>query len=162
MDARECKPKRASGPAAPAVPDPECSAVLSAAVDVCRNRLLHDPAPLAYLAARGFERDLVEHAHLGFAVGDELVPYLSWRGLSIAAARKAGLIDANNQERFAGRVVFTEYRRRQPVWLVGRALDTELEPRYLGLPGGKPLLGWGRPRCSIGEECASSKVHLIS
>lgn len=142
VSARACTPKRASRSAAPTVPFPECSAVLTAAVDLYRNRLLHDPGVLAYLAARGFERDIVEQARLGFAAGDELIPYLNWRGLSIRAARRAGLIDTNNQERFAGRVVFAEYRREQPVWLVGRALDADLEPRYLGLRGGKPLLGW--------------------
>ncbi len=105
----------------------------------CRCRPLQESAPArsgttGYLATRGFERDLVEQARLGFAVGDELVPYLNWRGLSLRAARKAGLIDANNHERFAGRVVFAEYRRGQAVWLVGRALGADLEPRYLGLP----------------------------
>src|SRR5205823_843260 len=95
-----------------------------------------------YLAERGFERDIVAQARLGFAIGDELVPYLNWRGLSIRAAHKAGLLDTNNHERFAGRVVFAEYRSGRPIWLVGRALEADLEPRYLGLPGSKPLLGW--------------------
>ncbi len=134
INARTCKSTGALRRAAPPRPDPECSAVLTAAVDLYRNRLLHDPASLGYLATRGFERDLVEQARLGFAVGDELVPYLNWRGLSLRAARKAGLIDANNHERFAGRVVFAEYRRGQAVWLVGCALGADLEPRYLGLP----------------------------
>ncbi len=134
--------RRACRPASRAAPDPQSSAVLSAAVDLYRNRLLHDPAPLAYLAGRGFERDVVEQARLGYAVGDELVPYLNWRGLSIRAARKVGLLDVDNQERFAGRIVFPEYRSAQPVWMVGRTLATDVEPRYLGLPGAKPLLGW--------------------
>src|SRR3712207_2715167 len=42
------------------VADPECAAALTAAVDLYRNRLLHDASALAYLAARGFERDIVE------------------------------------------------------------------------------------------------------
>jgi DNA primase len=111
-------------------------------VDLYRNRLLYDPAPLAYLAGRGFERDVVEQSRLGYAVGDELVPYLNWRGLSIRAARKIGLLDVDNQERFAGRIVFPEYRAAQPVWMVGRTLAADVEPRYLGMPGAKPLLGW--------------------
>ena len=43
----------------------------------------------------------------------------------------------------AGRVVVPEIREGQPVWLVGRTLDSQpAVPRYLGLPGRKPLLGW--------------------
>ena len=46
VNARRCKPTGALRRAAPPRPDPECSAVLTAAVDLYRNRLLHDPAPL--------------------------------------------------------------------------------------------------------------------
>src|ERR671938_676618 len=43
-----------------------------------------------------------------------------------------------------GRIVFPEVRRGRPVWLIGRLLETASDevPRYLGLPGSKPLLGW--------------------
>jgi DNA primase len=51
-------------------------AVLAAALDLYRNRLLNDSRALAYLAGRGFERELVERFHVGYAAGDELVPYL--------------------------------------------------------------------------------------
>ena len=43
----------------------------------------------------------------------------------------------------AGRVVVPELRAGRPVWLVGRAVeDTPAAPKYLGLAGEKPLLGW--------------------
>ena len=61
--------------------DPTRTAVLSAAAELYRNRLLVDPAPLTYLAERGFGKDIVEQAQLGYAAGGELVPYLAWRGL---------------------------------------------------------------------------------
>jgi DNA primase len=44
-----------------------------------------------------------------------------------------------------GRIVFPELRHGKPVWLIGRLLETSTAdaPRYLGLSGAKPLLGWG-------------------
>jgi len=41
-----------------------------------------------------------------------------------------------------------EFRAQRPIWLIGRILDASSEetasfgPKYLGLPGPKPLLGW--------------------
>jgi hypothetical protein len=117
--------------------------VLAAAVELYGNRLLGDTPALTYLAGRGFGRDLVEQARLGCATGGELIPYLVWRGLPVAAARRVGLLDADGRERLAGRVVFPEIRRGRPTWLIGRLLaDDQDAPRYLGLPGRKCLLGW--------------------
>jgi DNA primase len=43
----------------------------------------------------------------------------------------------------AGRIVIPEIRQRQPIWLIGRAREAAAHsPRYLGLRGPKPLLGW--------------------
>jgi len=123
--------------------EPTEAAALAAAVELYRNRLLSESRAVAYLASRGFARDVVERAHLGYAAGDELVPYLVWRGASVSAARRLGLLAADGRERLAGRIVFPEFRQGQPIWLIGRQLDTnEDAPRYLGLPGRKPLLGW--------------------
>ena len=117
--------------------------VLDAALDLYRNRLLHDSEALAYLECRGFGRDVVEQAHLGYSAGDELIPYLVWRGLSVPAARRVGLLVSDGRERLAGRIVFPELRQGQPVWFIGRLLHaSDHDPRYLGLPGRKPLLGW--------------------
>jgi DNA primase len=107
------------------------------------NRLLGDRPALEYLAERGFARDVLVQQRIGFAAGDELVPYLTWRNVPKSAARRAGLLRADGRERLAGRIVFPEIRQHQPVWLIGRLLDpAEDQPRYLGLPGPKPLLGW--------------------
>lgn len=70
---------------------------LAAAVELYANRLFGEQHALDYLAERGFERAVLVRQRVGFAVGDELVPYLAWR---------------------------------------------DDLPRYLGLPGPKPLLGW--------------------
>jgi DNA primase len=116
---------------------------LSAAVELYTNRLLGDQRALGYLAERGFERDLLVRQRVGFAAGDELVPHLAWRDVPESAARRVGLLRADGREVLAGRIVFPEIRLGQPVWLIGRLLDpTSDAPRYLGLPGPKPLLGW--------------------
>jgi hypothetical protein len=56
---------------------------------------------------------------VGFAVGDQLVPYFAWRGVPLSAARRVGLLRTDGRERLAGRIVFPEMRDRQPVWLIG-------------------------------------------
>jgi DNA primase len=116
---------------------------LAAATELYSNRLLGDRRALEYLASRGFGRDVLVQQHIGFAAGDELVPYLAWRDVPLSAARRAGLLLADGRERLAGRIVFPEIRQRQPIWLIGRILAPADDlPRYLGLPGPKPLLGW--------------------
>lgn len=138
---RPCPP-RMPGPR-PRVPSGPELAVLSAAVDLYRGRLMSETRALGYLARRGFDRDLVDRYQIGFASGDELVPYLVWCNLSVASARRIGLVDADGREHLARRIVFPEARRRQPLWLIGRQLDADDDaPKYLGLPGRKPLLGW--------------------
>ena len=64
-----------------------------------------DANALAYLAGRGFGRDLLDRQHVGYATGDELVPYLVWRKLPVIDARRVGLLDADGGERLAGRIV---------------------------------------------------------
>jgi len=117
--------------------------VLAAAVELYANRLLTDKHALAYLAGRGFERALLERYRIGYAAGGELVGYLRWRGLPLAPAVRTGLLDRDGREVLHGRIVVPELRQGQPIWVIGRQLDSmSTGPRYLGLPGRKPLLGW--------------------
>jgi DNA primase len=87
---------------------------------------------------------LLERERVGYAAGGELIPYLVWRGLSLHAARRVGLLRSDGREHMEGRIVFPECRDSQPVWAIGRALRDDTEPRYLGLPGAgrRGLLGW--------------------
>jgi DNA primase len=100
------------------------------------------------MASRGFPRAILEQFRAGFAAGDALVSYLRWRRLPLGAALRAGLLTADGREFLAGRVIFPELREGRPVWMIGRAVEsadgpaTCAEPKYLGLPGFKPLLGW--------------------
>ena len=116
---------------------------LAAAVALYHNRLLTDPSALEYVRDRGLDDSVIEACHLGYAAGDELVAYLRWRRIPVQAALRVGLLRRGGREFMAGRVVVPEIRGGQPVWLVGRTIEAQTDgPKYLGLPGRKPLLGW--------------------
>ena len=117
-------------------------ACLAAAVELYHNRLLGEPAALAYVEGRGIGRTTVERCRVGYASGTGLAAYLRWRRLPLQAAVRVGLLGRDGREFLAGRVVVPEVRAGQPIWLVGRALDDGAAPKYLGLPSRKPLLGW--------------------
>lgn len=126
----------------------EEKSVLGAAVDLYANQLLNDKRALAYLEGRGFPRPVVERNRLGYSSGDGLVRYLRWRQLPIGAAMRIGLVRKDGREFMADRITVPEFRAAQPVWLIGRMVVSTSnnrpcsEPKYLGLPGPKPLLGW--------------------
>jgi DNA primase catalytic core len=127
--------------------EPAARACLAAAVELYANRLLTEPRALAYAEGRGLDRATLERFCVGYAAGDELADLLRWRGLPVPAAVRAGLLSRNGRERLAGRIVVPELRGGAPVWLVGRTIDPGANaPKYLGLPGPKPLLGWEHAR----------------
>jgi DNA primase len=123
-------------------------ACLLAAAEFYHNRLLREGQALDYLTRRGLSRETIDRHCLGFASGNGLAEYLRWRRLPVGAARRAGLIRPSGVEVFAGRIVYPELREGQVVWMTGRSRGGEVEPRYLGLPGRKPLLGW---EAALGE-----------
>jgi DNA primase len=95
------------------------------------------------VAERGLDRTTLQRCRVGYANGDELVDYLRWRRLPVQAAIRVGLLGRDGREFLAGRVVVPEVRGGQPVWLIGRTIQPVAEaPKYLGLPGLKPILGW--------------------
>jgi DNA primase len=143
-------PKRP--PAAPVQHDAmesESDAVLQAAVTLYHQHLLGDERALAYLERRGIDRPTIERCLVGYALGDQLLPLLRWRGLPLWAALKTGLLNRRGHEHLAGRIVVPELRHGHPVWLVGRLVDSdgdEKTPKYVNLPGPRPLLGWDQAR----------------
>ena len=142
---RACAAARPRGGRKARVPEPDERDCLAAAVELYANRLLTEPRAIAYAARRGLDRATLERFRVGFAAGDELADLLRWRGLAVSAAVRAGLLHSDGRERFAGRIVVPELRGGAPVWLVGRTIDAGSDaPKYLGLPGSKPLLGWER------------------
>jgi DNA primase len=122
--------------------DPAEQACLAAAVELYHNRLRSDSRARAYVEGRGLTWPTVEECCLGYADGDELGDFLRWRRRPLGAARRTGLLTGEGRDFMAGRVVVPEIRGGEVVWLVGRAISPNAEPRYLGLPGRKPLLGW--------------------
>jgi DNA primase len=119
-------------------------ACLEAAVELYHNRLLTESRALYYIARRGLVRETLENCHVGYAAGDELATYLRWRGVPIRSALRTGLIRRGGDEAMAGRIVIPEIRRHRTIWLVGRTIDDDHAPRYLGLPGSRRILGWDR------------------
>lgn len=123
--------------------DPDEQACLAAAVELYQSRLRSDATALTYVRGRGLDRDIIERCRLGYVAGGELVDYLRWHRVPIQAARRVGLLRQDGQESLAGRVVVPEIRAGQPIWLIGRTIDPDDDrPKYIGLPGCKPLLGW--------------------
>lgn len=120
----------------------EAARCLDEAAHLYAAQLWAEPAALAYAAGRGVEPEALRRFRVGFASGDTLADYLRWRGLARDAGRRAGLLLSDGTERFAGRIVVPELQGGVATWLIGRLLD-DGHPKYLGLPGPKPLLGWG-------------------
>jgi DNA primase len=121
--------------------------VMEAASELYANHLLSNEEAVAYMVGRGFPLEVLRRCRVGYATGGELIPYVRWRRLPIRAALRTGLVTANRGEYLAGRIVFSELRNNRAMWMIGRLLENAHtapleEPRYLGLPGSKPLLGW--------------------
>lgn len=134
---------RSRAPRAATSLGPAERACLAAATELYQNRFLTDSAALAYCESRGLDIDTLERHRVGYSSGDELADYLRWRRLPLQAASRIGLLRRGGRDFLAERIVFPEIRKGQPIWLIGRTLCPESsEPKYLGLPGRKPLLGW--------------------
>jgi len=122
---------------------PDERACLAAAVELYHNRLLNDSSALDYVHGRGLDDNVIEDCRLGYAAGDELAAYLRWCRVPVQAAVRVGLLKPGGREFMADRIVVPEIRGGQPIWLVGRTIEAQTDgPKYLGLPGRKPLLGW--------------------
>src|SRR5712691_1586308 len=129
----------------------EALAVLQAATNFYHANLLAEPRALDYLAQRGISLATARHCRLGYAAGDQLLAFLHWQRLPLGAALQLGLLTRAGHEFMAGRIVIPELCAGRPMWLIGRALAEDLAddvPKYLGLPGTKPLLGWDQARCT--------------
>jgi len=126
-------------------------AVLQAATNFYHANLLAEPLAIDYLAQRGISLATARQCRLGYAAGDQLLAFLHWQRLPLGAALKLGLLTRAGHEFMAGRIVIPELCAGRPIWLIGRAPAEDLAedvPKYLGLPGAKPLLGWEQARGS--------------
>jgi DNA primase len=126
-------------------------AVLQAATSFYHSNLLAERRALEYLAQRGISPATARQYRLGYAAGDQLLSFLHWQRLPLGAALHLGLLTRAGHEFMADRIVVPELCAGRPMWLIGRALAEDLAddvPKYLGLPGTKPLLGWDPARSS--------------
>jgi DNA primase len=137
----------------PMLPDAASRAIYAAAADVWQANLWKPTGrdALAYLRGRGLPDDLIRRERLGLATGT-LASALHRRGLSLDLARALGVLRADGQETFTGRVVWCEWRRIggawQPVWatarLYGPGAAWESTPKYLNTRGDRVLGGLDR------------------
>lgn len=115
-----------------------------AVADACYARELaeHQPA-LQYLEQRGIPAPLAHRCHVGYCSGTRLVAALRRADVPLAAARSVGLLCGHrNRERLATRITIPDSRGGHVTWLTGRLLAAAgAAPRYLSLPGPRPLLG---------------------
>lgn len=143
---------RSAAPTTPGARSPAISPTLLApesqrALDVaaaCYVRELHDsPSARRYLQARGLSEALVRAARLGYCSGSQLRHALRLHGVSVHAGRVVGLFAGHEgDERFTGRITIPEIRDGHTRWLTGRLLNDDTDaPRYLSLPGPRPLYG---------------------
>ncbi|MDE2861598.1 MAG: CHC2 zinc finger domain-containing protein [Chloroflexota bacterium] len=123
---------------------PRDPAVLTAAARFYAGQLRRSSAGLEYLTSRGLGPDAVVRLGLGFAPGLGLRKALESLGFSEKRIGDSGLFTERGSERFAGMVVVPEVTVGLVRWLVGRAVDLDVKPRFQALPGPKPVLGLGR------------------
>ena len=131
---------------------PEGQAALQVATTFYQQVLEETAEAQRYLTRRGIGPELAHACRLGYCPGQGLSEALRRAGVPLRAAWEVGLLvgragKARQEgcERFAGRVTIPELRRGHPIWLIGRLLDETADaPRYMGLPGPRPLLGLER------------------
>ena len=114
--------------------------VIDAAASFYHDALQRSREALAYLTARGIDRNTARRCRLGFA-GHGLADHLRRCGLSLAAARRVGLF-SGGEGTMVGRIVIPDLQDGEARWLTGRDLGQGM-PRYLNLRLSTPLLGLG-------------------
>ena len=131
--------------------------ILTAATGDYHEALLRSPKALKYLEDRGIGMPIIRRCRLGFSDGWSLRPYLQRHRLSIKRATEMGLFwpKGARGETMAGRIVVPEMRGGQCIWMLGRVMDEDRQPKYRGLSLPKPILGYervrGRPRVFVTE-----------
>ena len=123
---------------------PRDPALLTAAGRFYAGQLRRSPAAWEYLASRGIGLDASLRLGLGYAPGRGLRESLESCGFTGRRLRDCGLFMERGSERFAGMVTVPDASGGLVRWLVGRAIDPAVTPRFQSLPGPKPVLGLGR------------------
>lgn len=125
--------------------------VMNTACALYQHRLWREPRALKYLRSRGLPDWTIRQCALGYADGHALEAYLR-RRTGLRTAQELGLLagpgrppSRPGREFLADRIVIPELRGGQCIWFIGRTLaDDARRPKYLGLPGARPVLGYER------------------
>ena len=137
------RPARTRRPRAAALP-PRDPTLLTAAARFYAGRLRRQQEGQTYLASRGVGPVAAARLGLGYSPGGGLRQALAFCGFSEKRIQDSGLFMERGAERFAGMAVVPDASGGIVRWLVGRALDPDVKPRFQALPGPKPVLGLGR------------------
>ena len=137
------RPARTRRPTSAALP-PRDPSLLTAAARFYAGRLRRSSEAREYLASRGVGPVAAARLGLGYSPGSGLRLALESLGFSADRVRDSGLFMERGAERFAGMVVVPDASGGLVRWLVGRALNPDVKPRFQAPPGPKPLLGLGR------------------
>jgi DNA primase len=126
--------------------------LMNTACALYQHALWREPRALTYLRERGIPDWVIRECALGYSDGHSLEAYLRRRS-GLRTAQELGLLrkpgSSNGArplgEHFAGRIVVTELRGGQCIWLIGRTLQDDPDrPKYLALGGERPVLGFER------------------
>ena len=137
------RPAETRRPKSAAMP-PRDPALLTAAARFYAGQLRRSRPAREYLASRGTGLDSALRLGLGYAPGCGLREALQSCGFTAERLRDSGLFMERGAERFAGMAVVPDASGGLVRWLVGRAVDPGVTPRFQALPGPKPVLGLGR------------------
>jgi DNA primase len=130
------KPKRTERPGF--VLEEEHCAVLGTAAAMYHARLARATHALTFLRERCIHEETIRHWRIGYADGTQLLRHLTFKQSDMVKALEVGLVK-NGREHLRGRLTFPSVRDDRAVFMIGRALDREQKPPYLGLPLDKPL-----------------------
>lgn len=126
--------------------------VMNTVATLYHHRLWQEPGALAYVRRRGIPDRVIRACALGYADGHSLEMFLR-RHSGLRVAQDLGLLRRPDRddggrplsEFLAGRIVIPEVRGGQCIWFIGRSLDDDGKgPKYLALPGERPILGYAR------------------
>lgn len=127
---------------------PEGCRALQVAVACYARELTGAAHARRYLHARGIPDTLMRVASLGYCSGTQLRDALRRHGVPLHAGWAVGLlVGRDGRERFSRRITIPEVRDGHVRWLTSRLIEDGTDaPRYLGLPGPRPLYGAARLR----------------
>ena len=138
--ARVAAPVAPRKPPSPPLP-PRDPALLTAAARFYAGQLRRSAKAREYLASRGIGVEAALRLGLGYATGHGLREHLQSAGFDNGRLRESGLFMERGAERFAGMIVVPELAHGLARWLTGRAVDSNVKPRFQAVPGPKPVLG---------------------